>query len=34
MLEKEVLGPLSRSPEAGLFVYETREFWRQIKSAR
>jgi mannose-1-phosphate guanylyltransferase len=34
MLEKEVLGPLSRSNQNGLFVYETRDFWRQIKSAR
>lgn len=35
MLEREVLGPLARksSTNPALFAYETREFWRQIKSA-
>lgn len=34
MLEREVLGPLARkSSSPALFTYETREFWRQIKSA-
>lgn len=34
MLEREVLGPLARkSSTSTLFSFETREFWRQIKSA-
>ncbi len=34
MLEREVLGPLARSSSSpALFALETREFWRQIKSA-
>jgi len=34
MLEREVLGPLARkSTTPALFTYETRDFWRQIKSA-
>lgn len=34
MLEREVLGPLARkSSTSSLFALETREFWRQIKSA-
>ena len=34
MLEREVLGPLARKSSApSLFSFETREFWRQIKSA-
>lgn len=34
MLEREVLGPLARkSSSPALFAYETRDFWRQIKSA-
>lgn len=32
MLEKEVFGPLARQ-QSGLFVFETKQFWRQIKSA-
>lgn len=34
MLEREVLGPLARkSNKPSLFSFETRDFWRQIKSA-
>ena len=34
MLEREVLGPLARkSTQPALFAYETKDFWRQIKSA-
>lgn len=34
MLEREVLGPIARkSSGPALFSYETRDFWRQIKSA-
>ena len=30
-LEQDILAPLSQSKK--LFVYETKDFWRQIKSA-
>lgn len=34
MLEREVLVPLARkSTQPALFAYETKDFWRQIKSA-
>lgn len=32
-LEQDVIAPLAQEPEHRLFVYETRDFWRQIKTA-